>query len=105
MAPSLPGEPSSQRISWSENRLAGHLLTWLHRARRDRLKVHPRGDRRRALTGVFATRAPHRPNPVGLHRVRIRRIEERRLLVGPIEAIDGTPVIDIKPLLRGRGLC
>ena len=81
------------------------VVTWLHRARRNVLRVHPRGDARRGLTGVFATRSPHRPNPLGLHRVRIRRIDGARVLVGPIEAIDGTPVLDIKPLLRGRGLC
>ena len=75
------------------------VLTWLHRARRDTLKVYPRSDRRRPLTGVFATRSPDRPNPVGLHRVTIRKIVKNRLRVGPIEAIDGTPVIDIKPVL------
>jgi tRNA-Thr(GGU) m(6)t(6)A37 methyltransferase TsaA len=75
------------------------VVTWLHRARRDTLKVYPRSDRRRPLTGVFATRSPDRPNPVGLHRVTIRKIVKNRLRVGPIEAIDGTPVIDIKPVL------
>jgi tRNA-Thr(GGU) m(6)t(6)A37 methyltransferase TsaA len=79
------------------------VVTWLHRARREVLRVHPRGDPRRPLAGVFATRSPHRPNPLGLHRAQLKRIVGRRLLVGPIEAIDGTPVIDIKPLLRGRG--
>ena len=78
------------------------IMTWLHRARRDVLKVHPRSDRRRPLTGVFATRSPDRPNPVGLHRVNIRRIVKNRLRIGPIEAIDGTPVIDIKPVLSGQ---
>jgi tRNA-Thr(GGU) m(6)t(6)A37 methyltransferase TsaA len=78
------------------------VVTWLHQARRDVLKVHPRGDERRRLTGVFATRAPHRPNPLGLHRVTIRRIDGNRLLVGPIEAIDATPVVDIKPVLSGH---
>jgi tRNA-Thr(GGU) m(6)t(6)A37 methyltransferase TsaA len=75
------------------------VVTWLHRARRDVLKVHPRSDRRRPLTGVFATRSPDRPNPLGLHRVTVRRIMKNRLRVGPIEAIDGTPVVDIKPVL------
>ena len=75
------------------------VLTWLHRARRDVLKVHPRSDRSRPLTGVFATRSPDRPNPLGLHRVTVRRISKNRLRIGPIEAIDGTPVIDIKPAL------
>jgi tRNA-Thr(GGU) m(6)t(6)A37 methyltransferase TsaA len=77
------------------------VVTWLHRARRDVLKVHPRSDRRRPLTGVFATRSPDRPNPVGLHRVTVRRVVKNRLRIGPIEAIDGTPVIDIKPVLPG----
>lgn len=75
------------------------VLTWLHRARRDVLKVHPRSDPRNRLTGVFATRSPDRPNPVGLHRVTVRRIAKNRLRIGPIEVIDGTPVIDIKPVL------
>ena len=75
------------------------VLTWLHQGRRDRLQVYPRGDRRRPLTGVFATRSPDRPNPIGLHRVTVRRVAGRRLRVGPIEAIDGTPVLDINPVL------
>ena len=75
------------------------VLTWLHRARRDVLKVHPRSDRSRPLAGVFATRSPDRPNPLGLHRVTVRRVSGRRLRIGPIEAIDGTPVVDIKPVL------
>jgi tRNA-Thr(GGU) m(6)t(6)A37 methyltransferase TsaA len=75
------------------------VLTWLHRARRDVLKVYPRSDRRNPLTGVFATRSPDRPNPIGLHRVTIRRIVKHRLRIGPIEAVDGTPVLDIKPVL------
>ena len=75
------------------------ILTWFHRARRDVLKVYPRSDRRNPLTGVFATRSPDRPNPIGLHRVTIRRISKNRLRIGPIEAIDGTPVLDIKPVL------
>jgi tRNA-Thr(GGU) m(6)t(6)A37 methyltransferase TsaA len=75
------------------------VITWLHQARRNVLKVHPRSDPRRPLTGVFATRSPDRPNPLGLHRVTIRRITGKRLLIGPIEAIDGTPVVDLKPVL------
>jgi tRNA-Thr(GGU) m(6)t(6)A37 methyltransferase TsaA len=75
------------------------ILTWLHQARREVLKVHPRSDLKRALTGVFATRSPDRPNPVGLHRVTIRSIAKNRMRIGPIEVIDGTPVIDIKPAL------
>jgi tRNA-Thr(GGU) m(6)t(6)A37 methyltransferase TsaA len=75
------------------------IVTWLHKARRDVFKVHPRGDENNPLTGVFATRSPDRPNPLGLHRVTIRRIDNNRLLIDPLEAIDGTPVIDIKPVL------
>jgi tRNA-Thr(GGU) m(6)t(6)A37 methyltransferase TsaA len=75
------------------------VLTWFHQSRRDVLKVRPRSDPNRALTGVFATRSPDRPNPIGLHPVTIRRIVGNRLRIGPIEAIDGTPVIDIKPVL------
>jgi len=72
------------------------VLTWLHQGRRSVLQVRPRSDPRNPLTGVFATRSPDRPNPIGLHPVVIRKIEGTRLLVGPIEAIDGTPVVDIK---------
>lgn len=75
------------------------VMTWLHRSRRDVLKVHPRSDPRLPLTGVFATRSPDRPNPIGLHRVTVRKIAKKRLRIGPIEAIDGSPVIDIKPVL------
>jgi tRNA-Thr(GGU) m(6)t(6)A37 methyltransferase TsaA len=75
------------------------VLTWLHRARRDVLKVHPRADPNRALTGVFWTRSPDRPNPLGLHRVSVREITKNRMRIGPIEVIDGTPVVDIKPAL------
>jgi tRNA-Thr(GGU) m(6)t(6)A37 methyltransferase TsaA len=77
------------------------VVTWLHLARRDVLKVHPRSDRRRPLTGVFATRSPERPNPLGLHRVAVREVAKNRLRIGPIEAIDGTPVVDIKPVCCG----
>ena len=72
------------------------VITWLHRADRDVLEVHPRGDRNNPLTGVFATRSPHRPNPLGLHRVTVRDISGNRLRIGPIEAVDGTPVVDVK---------
>ena len=75
------------------------VITWLHQAQRDILKVHPRGDETMPLTGVFATRSPDRPNPLGLHRVTVLSIAGKRLKVGPIEAIDGTPVVDIKPVL------
>ena len=79
------------------------LLTWLHLARREVLQVHPRDDRRRPLTGVFATRSQDRPNPIGLHRVRVLEMERQRLRVGPLEAIDGTPVVDIKAVLPRSG--
>ena len=75
------------------------VITWMHKARRDVLRVRPRSDPRNPMTGVFATRSPDRPNPLGLHPVTIRSIKGRRLRVGPIEAIDGTPVADIKPVL------
>jgi tRNA-Thr(GGU) m(6)t(6)A37 methyltransferase TsaA len=76
------------------------VLTWLHEADRDVLQVHPRDDESRPITGVFATRSSDRPNPVGLHRVTVRRIDGLELEVGPLEAIDGTPIVDIKPVLR-----
>jgi tRNA-Thr(GGU) m(6)t(6)A37 methyltransferase TsaA len=76
------------------------VITWLDRARRDVLKVHPRGDRNRPLTGVFLTRSPDRPNPLGLHRAKVLGVEKLRLLIGPIEVIDGTPVVDIKPVVE-----
>lgn len=75
------------------------VLTWLHRARRDVLQVHPRGRREAPLTGVFATRSPDRPNPVGLHRITVLEVVDRKLRVTPMEAIDGTPVVDIKAVL------
>jgi tRNA-Thr(GGU) m(6)t(6)A37 methyltransferase TsaA len=75
------------------------LITWFHQADRDVLQVHPRSDPSRPMTGVFATRSPDRPNPLGLHRVTVRSIEGTRLRVGPLEAIDGTPIVDIKPVL------
>lgn len=75
------------------------VITWFHQARRDVLRVHPRSDKRRRLTGVFATRSPNRPNPLGLHRVTVRELGKNRLLIGPIEAIHGTPVVDIKPVI------
>jgi tRNA-Thr(GGU) m(6)t(6)A37 methyltransferase TsaA len=74
------------------------VITWLHRARRDVLKVHPRRDPSNPLTGVFLTRSPHRPNPLGLHRVKVLEIRPDRIKIGPIEAIDQTPVVDIKPV-------
>jgi tRNA-Thr(GGU) m(6)t(6)A37 methyltransferase TsaA len=77
------------------------LITWFHEARRDILKVHPRANPKNPLRGVFTTRSPDRPNPIGLHRVEVLEIKEGRLLrVHPLEAMDGTPVIDIKSVLR-----
>jgi len=75
------------------------VLTWLDRARRDVLRVHPRGDVSRAQQGVFTTRSPHRPNPIGLHPVEIASIEGRRVRVRKLEALDGTPIVDVKPVL------
>ena len=75
------------------------VITWLHESKRDVLKVHPRSNKSAPLTGVFATRSPDRPNPLGLHEVKVLEIEGNRLRVGPLEAIDGTPVVDIKPIL------
>ena len=76
------------------------VITWLHRARRNVLEVHPRGILSNPLTGVFSTRSPDRPNPVGLHRCKVLEISSGRLQIGPIEVIDGTPVIDIKPVFK-----
>jgi tRNA-Thr(GGU) m(6)t(6)A37 methyltransferase TsaA len=75
------------------------LLTWLDCAQRDVLGVHPRGDRSRAQKGVFSTRSPHRPHPIGLHRVEITAIRGHRIRVRSLEALDGTPIIDLKPIL------
>ncbi|MEW9554878.1 tRNA (N6-threonylcarbamoyladenosine(37)-N6)-methyltransferase TrmO [Nonomuraea sp. NPDC050783] len=75
------------------------LLTWLDRADRDTLTVHPRGDVTRSRTGVFATRSPDRPNPIGLHEVHILAIDGTRVHVRNLEALDATPILDVKPLL------
>jgi tRNA-Thr(GGU) m(6)t(6)A37 methyltransferase TsaA len=72
------------------------VITWLHEAKRNVLKGHPRNDPNRPLTGVFYTRSPTRPNPLGLHPVTVREIDGMRVKIGPIEAFDGTPVVDIK---------
>ena len=77
------------------------VVTWFHLARRRELRVHPRGDTSVPIAGVFATRSPDRPNPIGLHRVKVLEIVKNHLKIGPIEAIDCTPVIDIKPTLDG----
>ena len=76
------------------------VLTWLDRARRDVLVVHPRGDTSRPREGVFSTRSPHRPNPIGLHRVLAVAVEGLRVQVDHLEALDGTPIVDIKPVLN-----
>ena len=75
------------------------VLTWLHLAQRDVLQVHPRGNPEALLMGVFTTRSPDRPNPIGLHRVEVLEVVGHRLRVAPLEAIDGTPIVDIKPVL------
>ena len=75
------------------------VLTWLHLAQRDILQVHPRGDINKPITGVFVTRSPDRPNPIGLHRVFVLEVKEGKLRVAHLEAIDGTPIVDIKPVL------
>ncbi len=79
------------------------LITWLDRAARDVLLVRPRSDPRRAETGVFSTRSPDRPNPLGLHRVRVLEVDGLRMRVADLEAIDGTPIVDVKPVLEPRG--
>jgi tRNA-Thr(GGU) m(6)t(6)A37 methyltransferase TsaA len=77
------------------------VLTWFHLARRDVLSVHPRGDASRPRQGVFGTRSPDRPNPIGLHRVEVVAVEQDRLRVRDLEAVHGTPVVDVKPMLSG----
>ncbi|WP_431210144.1 tRNA (N6-threonylcarbamoyladenosine(37)-N6)-methyltransferase TrmO [Puia sp. P3] len=90
-APALDGTQKGDEII---------LITWFHLSSRDTLAVHPRGDKNNPITGVFATRSPDRPNPLGLHRVTVLEINGTSLKVGPLEAIDGTPIIDIKPVLQ-----
>jgi tRNA-Thr(GGU) m(6)t(6)A37 methyltransferase TsaA len=75
------------------------VFTWLDRADRGTLRVHPRGDRERPATGVFATRSPDRPNPIGLHRVEVEAVDGARLRVAHLEALDETPILDLKPVL------
>jgi tRNA-Thr(GGU) m(6)t(6)A37 methyltransferase TsaA len=79
------------------------VVTWLHHARRDVLSVHPRGDLDRPAQGVFSTRSPDRPNPIGLHEVRVIDVDGLRVHVDALEAIDGTPILDLKPVLGARG--
>jgi len=76
------------------------VLTWLHQAQRAVLQTHPRSDMSRPLEGVFNTRSPDRPNPIGLHRVRVLAVDGNRVQVANLEAIDGTPILDVKPVLR-----
>ena len=76
------------------------VLTWLHLADRDLLTVFPRGDRSRRAQGVFTTRAPHRPNPIGVHRVVVTAVEGTTVVVSGMEAVDGTPILDMKPVLK-----
>jgi tRNA-Thr(GGU) m(6)t(6)A37 methyltransferase TsaA len=76
------------------------LLTWFHQSQRDILRVHPRGNPDNPLTGVFLTRSPNRPNPIGLHKVKVLEVNGRdKIKVYPLEAVDGTPIIDIKPVI------
>lgn len=75
------------------------VVTWLHRASRSVLELYPREDPSKSITGVFATRSAHRPNPLGLHRVTVREVDGTRLRIGPMEAIDGTPVVDVRAVL------
>jgi tRNA-Thr(GGU) m(6)t(6)A37 methyltransferase TsaA len=91
-APALDGIRRGQEII---------VLTWLHRARRDLLRVHPRDDMSNPLRGVFDTRSSDRPNPIGLHQVEVLEVNELRMRVSRMEAIDGTPIIDVKPVLLG----
>lgn len=79
------------------------VLTWLHEAARDVQLVHPRDDETIPETGVFSTRSSDRPNPIGLHPVQVVAVDGLRVRVGPLEAIDGTPVVDVKPVLRADG--
>jgi len=78
------------------------VLTWLHLARRNILRVRPRDHPANAKRGVFSTRSPDRPNPIGMHRVRILEVDGRRLRVNDMEAVDGTPIVDVKPVLDTR---
>jgi tRNA-Thr(GGU) m(6)t(6)A37 methyltransferase TsaA len=82
-------------------RVGDHIIviSWLDRARRDELTTHPRDDPDRPLLGVFSTRSPDRPNPIGLHRVEILAVENGRIFVSNLEAIDNTPILDVKPVL------
>ena len=79
------------------------IFTWFHQAERSVLRVHPRGDARKEMRGVFSTRSPDRPNPLGLHRARVLKVDENGSLeVEGLEAINGTPIVDIKPVIECR---
>ena len=82
-------------------RVGDHLivLTWMHLGDRDTLKVHPRDDVSKPLRGVFPTRSASRPNPIGLHEVKVLEVDGTHLRVAPLEAVDGTPVVDLKPVI------
>ncbi|MCH0566683.1 MULTISPECIES: tRNA (N6-threonylcarbamoyladenosine(37)-N6)-methyltransferase TrmO [unclassified Streptomyces] len=112
-APRQPGEGAPEAWLVFDDRYAPALdglaagtdvlvPTWLDRADRDTLTVHPRGDADRPLTGVLATRAPDRPNPIGLHTVHVLDIAGTRVHVRSLEALDATPVLDVKPLLAAH---
>ena len=90
MAPALSDVTAGDRLV---------LVTWLHEADRAVLRVHPRDDPANPETGVFSTRSADRPNPIGLHEVTVTEVDERRLLVQPLEAVDGTPILDVKTAL------
>jgi tRNA-Thr(GGU) m(6)t(6)A37 methyltransferase TsaA len=79
-----------------------HVITWLHLADRSVLRVHPRDDETQPMRGIFDTRSQDRPNPLGLHTVTILEIDRTRVLVSDLEAVDGTPVLDVKPVLKGE---
>jgi tRNA-Thr(GGU) m(6)t(6)A37 methyltransferase TsaA len=96
-----PRQPDEGALDGLDPGMTVLVLTWLDRADRDTLAVHPRSDPTRPLTGVFATRSPDRPNPIGLHEVQILAISGLRVHVHALEALDGTPILDVKPLLSG----
>jgi len=95
---SSAASPALEGLSVGEDIL---VLTWLHLADRQVMRVHPRGDERNPVRGVFGTRSPHRPNPIGLHRTRILEIQGTRVRVAALEAVNGTPIIDVKAVLDG----
>lgn len=111
-APRSPGDGAPEGVLEIDERFAAALegvspgmeliaITWLHEGLRDVLQVHPGRDPGRPLAGVFATRSPDRPNPIGLHRVRIAEVDGLSVRVHDLEALDGTPVLDVKPVLGG----